>query len=75
MATRFQRPLKVVVSIAIGNRKQRFELKKQEQDHRIDVAVLSDIHLKHLSVTLQYKLPILSDRSIYELKRRNCRCC
>jgi len=46
MATRVNRPLKVVAFNANGNGKQNFELGKQPQDRRINGALLSETHLK-----------------------------
>jgi hypothetical protein len=46
MTTRVHRPLKVVAFNANGIVRQRYELSKQLQDQRIDVALLSERHLK-----------------------------
>jgi exonuclease III len=46
MATRVHRPLKVVAFNANGIGRQRYELSKQLQEQRIDVALLSETHLK-----------------------------
>jgi hypothetical protein len=46
MSTRVHRPLKVVVFNAKGTGRQRYELRKQLQEQRIDVALLSETHLK-----------------------------
>jgi uroporphyrinogen-III synthase len=46
MAARVHRPLKVIAFNANGIWKQRYELSKQLQDLHIDVAFLSETHLK-----------------------------
>jgi exonuclease III len=46
MATRVHRPLKVVVFNANGIGRQPYELSKQLQEQRIDVALLSETRLK-----------------------------
>jgi hypothetical protein len=46
MATRVHRPLKVVAFNANGIVRQRYELSKQLQEQRIDVALFSLTHLK-----------------------------
>jgi hypothetical protein len=46
MATRVHRPIKVVAINANGNARQRYELSKQLQELHIDVALLSETHLK-----------------------------
>jgi hypothetical protein len=46
MATRVHRPLKVLAFNANGIGRQRYELSKQLQELRIDVALLSETHLK-----------------------------
>jgi exonuclease III len=46
MATRLHRPIKVVAFNANGIGRQRYELSKQLQEQRIDVALLSETHLK-----------------------------
>jgi exonuclease III len=47
MATRVHRPLKVLAFNVNGIGRQHCELSKQLQELHIDVAVLSEIHLKH----------------------------
>jgi exonuclease III len=46
MANRLHRPLKFIAFNANGIRSQRYELSKQLQDLNIDVALLSETHLK-----------------------------
>jgi hypothetical protein len=46
MATRIHRPLKDIAFNGNGIMKQRYELSKQLQDLYVDVAVLSETHLK-----------------------------
>jgi hypothetical protein len=46
MAARFHKPLKVTVFNANGIWRQRYERSKQLQDLHIDVALLSETHLK-----------------------------
>jgi exonuclease III len=46
MATRVHRPLKVLAFNANGIGRQRYELSNQLQELRIDVALLSETHLK-----------------------------
>jgi exonuclease III len=46
MAARVHRPLKVIAFNANGIGRQRYELGKQLQDLKIDVALLSETHLK-----------------------------
>jgi hypothetical protein len=46
MATRIHRPLNVVAFNANGIGRQRYEVSKQLQEQRIDVALISDTHLK-----------------------------
>jgi hypothetical protein len=46
MAARFHRPLKVIAFNVNGIGRQRYELRKQLQDLHIDVALLSETHLK-----------------------------
>jgi exonuclease III len=46
MNTRIHRPLKVVAFNANGITRQRYEVSKQLQTRRIDVALLLEIHLK-----------------------------
>jgi exonuclease III len=46
VATRVHRPLNVVAFNANGIGRQRYELSKQLQEQRIDVALLSETHLK-----------------------------
>jgi hypothetical protein len=46
MASRVHMPLKVVAFNAKGTRRQRYELSKHLQQQRIDVALLSETHLK-----------------------------
>jgi hypothetical protein len=46
MAARVHRPLKVVAFNANGSGRQRYELSKQLQEQRIDVALFSETHLK-----------------------------
>jgi hypothetical protein len=46
MATKFQRPLKVIALNANGFRRQRYELRKQLQNLHVDVALFSETHLK-----------------------------
>ena len=46
MATRVHRPLKIVAFNANGISRQRHEFSKQLQDQKIDVALLSETHLK-----------------------------
>jgi hypothetical protein len=46
MAARVHRPHKVIAFNANGSLRQRYELSKQLQDLHIDVALLSETHLK-----------------------------
>jgi hypothetical protein len=46
MAARLRRPLSVIVFNANCVWKQRYEISKQVQDVKIDVALLSETHLK-----------------------------
>jgi exonuclease III len=46
MATRFNRPLKVIAFHANGIGRQRYELSKQLQDLQVDVALFQETHLK-----------------------------
>jgi exonuclease III len=46
MATRVHRPLKVIAFNANGISRQRHEFSKQLQEQKIDVALLSETHLK-----------------------------
>jgi exonuclease III len=46
MATRVHRPLKVLAFNANGIERQRYELSKQLQDLRVDVALFTETHLK-----------------------------
>jgi hypothetical protein len=46
MANRVHRPLKVIAFNANGISRQHYELGKQLQDLRIDVALFSETHLK-----------------------------
>jgi exonuclease III len=46
MNTRVHRPLKIVAFNANGITQQRYEFSKQLQTRRIDVALLSETHLK-----------------------------
>jgi hypothetical protein len=46
MVSRARRPLKVIAFNANEIWRRRYELSKQLQDLRIDVALLSEIHLK-----------------------------
>jgi exonuclease III len=46
MAARVHRPLKVIAFNANGILRQRYELSKQLQEQHIDVALLSETHLK-----------------------------
>jgi exonuclease III len=46
MASRVHRPLKVLTFNANGIGRQRYELSKQLQDLRVDVALFSETHLK-----------------------------
>jgi hypothetical protein len=46
MATRVQRPLKVIAFNANGIGRQRYELSKQLQDLHVDVALFSQTRLK-----------------------------
>jgi hypothetical protein len=47
MAARVNRPLKVVAFHANGVARQRYELSMELQELHTDVALLSNIHLKH----------------------------
>jgi hypothetical protein len=46
MATRVHRPLKVIAFNANGIGRQPYDLRKQLQDLRVDVALFSETHLK-----------------------------
>jgi exonuclease III len=46
MANRIHSPLKIIAFNANGIMKQRYELSKQLQDLHVDVALLSETHLK-----------------------------
>jgi exonuclease III len=46
MAARIHRPLKVIAFNANGISRQRYEFSKQLQDQKVDVALLSETHLK-----------------------------
>jgi hypothetical protein len=46
MTARIHRPFKIIAFNAYGIWRQRYELCKQLQDLHVDVAILSDTHLK-----------------------------
>jgi hypothetical protein len=46
MATRIQRPIKVIAFNANGTGRQRYELSKELEDLHLDVALFSETHLK-----------------------------
>jgi hypothetical protein len=46
MASRLHRPLKIIAFNANVIGMQRYELSKQLQDHKVDVALFSETHLK-----------------------------
>jgi hypothetical protein len=47
MPTTVHRPLKIIACNANGIGRQAYEVRKQLQDLKIDVSLLSETHLKH----------------------------
>ncbi|PNF33104.1 hypothetical protein B7P43_G15752 [Cryptotermes secundus] len=67
MATRVYRPLKIIAFNASGIWRQRYELSKQLQDLRVDVALFSETHLKPHE---RFFLPnFVQNRTISAVKR------